>query len=79
MEGKHNKDDAWKNFQRRMDKLSSEATKKMEMLKNLDLFVLDNSIRETTIASLKAHTVAGMNRPNQETLIPDWLITSHVT
>ena len=25
------------------------------------------------------HMVGGMNRPNQEILVPDWLITSHVT
>ena len=30
---------------------------KMGRLKNLDLFILDNSIRESTVGQLRSHTV----------------------
>ena len=30
---------------------------KRERLKNLDIFVLDNSIRESTVGQLRSHTV----------------------
>ncbi|XP_033106326.1 uncharacterized protein LOC117108423 [Anneissia japonica] len=30
---------------------------KLDRLKNMELFVLDNSLRETTVASLRAHTI----------------------
>ncbi|XP_071957012.1 uncharacterized protein [Antedon mediterranea] len=33
------------------------VNKDHERLKNMELFVLDNSLRETTVASLKAHTI----------------------
>ena len=35
----------------------SEATKKYDVLKNLDVIVLDNSIRESTVGALRGHTV----------------------
>lgn len=40
-----------------VSKLLSEKDKKFEHLRNLDVFVLDNSMRETTVASVRAHTV----------------------
>ena len=36
--------------------LSKESDKRTETLKNLDLFVLDNSLRETTVGQLRGHT-----------------------
>ena len=33
------------------------AEQKREILKNLDLFVLDNSIRETTVGQIFGHTL----------------------
>ena len=40
--------------------LSTE--KKMQNLRNVDVFVLDNSLRETTVASLYGHTIEGKYR-----------------
>ena len=37
--------------------LVDEKNRKLEVLKNMELFVIDNSLRETTVASIKAHTV----------------------
>ena len=37
--------------------LVDERNRKLEVLKNMQLFVIDNSLRETTVASIKAHTV----------------------
>ena len=34
-----------------------EFTPKQKALKNLDLFVLDNSLRETTVGQLRGHTI----------------------
>ena len=34
-----------------------EFTPKQKVLKNLDLFVLDNSLRETTVGQLRGHTI----------------------
>jgi len=34
-----------------------EVTEKRNVLKNLDLFVLDNSLRETTVGQLRGHTI----------------------
>ena len=36
--------------------------KKMQNLRNVDVFVLDNSLRETTVASLYGHTIEGKYR-----------------
>ena len=35
----------------------ARETKKYQILKNLDLFVLDNSIRESTVGQLRGHTI----------------------
>jgi len=40
----------------------TEMKLKLDRLKNMDLFVLDNSLRETTVASLRAHTVESKRR-----------------
>ena len=37
--------------------LIDERNKKLDRLKNMEIFVLDNSLRETTVASVRAHTV----------------------
>ena len=34
---------------------------------------------DTVVKTMMRHMVRDMNRPNQETMVPDWLITSHVT
>ena len=38
-----------------------------------------NTLPFTEIVSVTAGYDISMNRPNQEMLVPDWLITSHVT
>jgi hypothetical protein len=38
------------------------ARRKEERLKNLDVFVLDNSVRETTVAQIRGHTLADKHR-----------------
>jgi hypothetical protein len=38
--------------------LQGAGMAKLERLRNLDLFVLDNTLRETTVAQLKGHTLA---------------------
>ena len=35
----------------------AESTAKYERLRNMDFFVLDNSIRESTVAQLRGHTL----------------------
>ena len=45
------------NFFSDIRKFTETGDKKLECLKNLDLFVLDNSIRETTVGSLRGHTL----------------------
>merc|ERR1712180_67323 len=37
--------------------LSDDYKERTERLKNLDLFVLDNSLRETTVGQLRGHTL----------------------
>jgi len=47
-------------FQRQIDNIRSgiqEYAGKRRRLKNLDLFVLDNSLRETTVGQLRGHTI----------------------
>ena len=47
-------------FSRQIDAMNSDLSKenqeRTETLKNLDLFVLDNSLRETTVGQLRGHT-----------------------
>ena len=40
-----------------VEDLITEKNKKLERLKNMEIFVLDNSLRETTVGSFRAHTV----------------------
>ena len=47
-------------FQRQITKMRKQLAKdshRTETLKNLDLFVLDNSLRETTVGQLRGHTL----------------------
>lgn len=44
-------------FEADVAKYTSLGHKKLELLRNLDLFVIDNSIRETTVGSLRGHTL----------------------
>ena len=37
--------------------MNDEIKPRFETLKNLDLFVLDNSIRESTVGALRGHTL----------------------
>ena len=37
--------------------IGAVQTKRHEILKNLDLFILDNSIRESTVGQLRSHTL----------------------
>ena len=37
--------------------LKNDLEPKFEKLRNLDLFVLDNSIRESTVGALRGHTL----------------------
>ena len=49
------------NIEAQITRMKSEITKireeKCNRLKNLDLFVLDNSIRESTVGQLRGHTL----------------------
>lgn len=47
-----------KGFNAQLDQDKTASETQLNRLKNLDLFVLDNSIRETTVGVLRAHTVA---------------------
>lgn len=42
-----------------LDELSdfNSSDEKMERLRNIDLFILDNSVRETTVAQIRGHTM----------------------
>ena len=42
---------------KRMNNAIAEQTRKREVLRNLDCFVLDNSIRESTVGQLRGHTL----------------------
>jgi len=44
-------------FTRDVKKAMSEVSPKVKRLRNMDVFILDNTMRETTVAALKAHTV----------------------
>ena len=44
-------------FSKDVLKYTKVGEKHIERLKNLDLFVLDNTIRETTVGSLRGHTL----------------------
>ena len=44
-------------FSKDVQKYTKLGEKHIERLKNLDLFVLDNTIRETTVGSLRGHTL----------------------
>jgi len=44
-------------FYRDVTEGMSDVSPKMERLKNMEVFILDNSLRETTVAALRAHTV----------------------
>ena len=50
----HNFHDNVKTMKRNLKEFNDT---KMKTLKDLDLFVLDNSIRETTVGQLKGHTL----------------------
>ena len=41
----------------RMDEDFREQNEKLKQLKELDLFVLDNSLRESTVGQLRGHTI----------------------
>ena len=45
------------NFTSDVHKYTKLGEKKIERLRNLDLFVLDNTMRETTVGSLRGHTL----------------------
>ena len=47
-------------FQEQVDEVKQKIKllePSMKVLKNLDLFVLDNSLRETTVGQLRGHTI----------------------
>ena len=44
-------------FKSEVRDLVQERNRKLDVLKNMELLVIDNSLRETTVASIKAHTV----------------------
>jgi len=44
-------------FSRDVTEGMSDFSPKLERLKNMEVFILDNTMRETTVAALKAHTV----------------------
>ena len=46
--------DAVKNFR---EALKNDLEPKFQRLRDLDLFVLDNSIRESTVGALRGHTL----------------------
>ena len=41
----------------RMNEDLREQNEKLKQLKELDLFVLDNSLRESTVGQLRGHTI----------------------
>ena len=41
----------------RMNEDFREQNEKLKQLKELDLFVLDNSLRESTVGQLRGHTI----------------------
>ena len=45
------------NIVHEMKKRFEEESKKRDRLKNLDLIVFDNSIRESTVGQLRGHTL----------------------
>ncbi|CAG2220393.1 unnamed protein product [Mytilus edulis] len=47
----------FKNLAKVYEQDVAESIKKYEVLKDLDLFVLDNSIRESTVGQLRGHTI----------------------
>ena len=47
-------------FQEQIDEVKEKLKSlqpSMKVLKNVDLFVLDNSLRETTVGQLRGHTI----------------------
>ena len=44
-------------FMKDVQLTKSHSEEKVRRLKEMELFVLDNSMRETTVGSLRAHTV----------------------
>ena len=48
---------AEKTFLSEVNDLVAERNKKLDVLKNKELWIIDNSLRETTVASVRAHTV----------------------
>ena len=47
-------------FQAQMNRMNEdfrEQNEKLKQLKELDLFVLDNSLRESTVGQLRGHTI----------------------
>ena len=40
-----------------MNKKIQEHNEKMKSIKEMELFVLDNSLRESTVAQLRGHTI----------------------
>ena len=42
---------------RRMQKEIDDANEDNKVLKELDIFVLDNSLRESTVGQLRGHTI----------------------
>lgn len=46
----------------------ASSEKKVQRLKEMDLFILDNSMRETTVASLRAHTLDNKRAIHEEVL-----------
>lgn len=42
---------------KRMHKELDEAADQKKALKNMELFVLDNSLRESTVGQLRGHTI----------------------
>jgi len=44
-------------FERDIQQGMSEYSPKLDRLRNMEVFILDNSMRETTVAALRAHTV----------------------
>ena len=42
---------------KRMNEEIEHATEEKKALKNMELFVLDNSLRESTVGQLRGHTI----------------------
>ena len=45
-------------YMKQFDQVLRQKLKKYEVLRDMDLFVLDNSIRESTVGQLRGHTSA---------------------